>query len=204
VRKEWRFGSLSVRLIEQKPAAALYDFYERVSEAEVTLRALDGRSSHVCPYRPRLRRHQCKAGWNNVRQKLAEVGYTLRRCVYAHPADHGVVEIRYADVPFGSRLVLHTGLDGYPARFKARRAVYRANQAENPPPNAPRELRGVKITIRAGDQEVAAVTHPIDDEWRRHDIETPELSKERRDVTFLIETRWSYSKPFCFYAQTRP
>jgi hypothetical protein len=199
----WEIGALNVRLWKQNPPQVAFDFYEHLAEATVSVVGADGKPAYVCPYRERRKRHQCKAGWNNVRKKLAEVGYRLRRCIHAHPIEHGALKIHYSDVPVGSRLVVYTGLDGYDARFRAKNALYQAKRKGKEGRNIPTRLVGVKLTVEVGGERIGAVTHPIDEGWHRFVMEMGRHAEKTSDLSFLIETRWSYSKTFCFYAQTR-
>lgn len=209
--KRHQLGDLEVSLYERSTDPALYDFYEKIHEATVQMVRPDGSISQICPYDRRRRRHQCRAGWNNVRQKLAEVDFTLRRCLYAHPVDKETLEIHFPKAQLGTRLVIYTGLDGYDPRLKARRAVYLWKNPEKRKgknkgkrdPRGPRELKDVRLRVLVNGKEVGVVNHPIDDRWRRNVLDTSKWSGSQGPVVFQISTKWAYSKVFCFYAQSR-
>lgn len=203
-----RFGDIETTLYHNRFDPPLFDFYKKISKAEVALLNEDGTTVEHCPYQPARQRHQCKAGWNNVRQKIAEVDYKPRRCVYAHPADGKILEITFPETIIGSRLVVYTGLDGYDTRYRARREVYytlnpekrRGGGAER---NGPEALVDVTMEIVIGDKEPLRLRQPIDDVWRRHVLDTTDRAGTSKPVKFRIFTQWAYSKVFCFHAQTR-
>lgn len=204
------FGNIQVSLFENKTDLPLFDFYENVSTAQVNVLRPDGSIVERCPFQPSRHRHQCSAGWNNVRQKIAEVDYSPRKCIYAHPVDGNILEINYPKVKLGKRLVIYTGIDGYDSRYKARQAVYhtknpkkRKDGSDRQDPRAPRSLVDVTMEVEIGTVKTMNVTHPIDDKWRRHVLDTSNKSEKIMTVSFRVFTRWPYAKVFCFYAQTR-
>ncbi len=203
-----RFGSIEASLYRNRIDPALFDFYKEISEAKVEVLNKDGSRAGYCPYKPAIQRHQCEAGWNNVRQKIAEVDYKPRRCVYAHPVDGRILEIAFPEAIMGSRLVVYTGLDGYDARYRARREVYYTLNPEKrkgraPERAGPDKLVDVTMEILIGDSEPLKLSHPIDDKWRRHVLDTSDATGTSARVSFRIHTQWAYSKVFCFHAQTR-
>jgi hypothetical protein len=218
--QHWTFGDLQVQLWQRTPAQITYDFYEKLDRAAVYLTALDDRRLRRCPYQPQTARFACGPGWNNVRQTLAEVDYTLKRCIYAHPVEHKKLVISYPSATLGDRLVIHTGLHGYDNRFRARNAVYERKKNPQKHPRGPKRAVPITLTVRVADTVVATLRHPLTDRWLRHDVSLAGLqfagapagdssaneapaSARARTVTFTVHTRWAYGKVFCFYAQSR-
>jgi len=203
------FGNIQVSLFEKKTDLPLFDFYENLSKAQVRVLREDGSVEERCPFQPARHRHQCNAGWNNVRQKIAEVDYSPRKCIYAHPVDGKILEIKYPKVKLGKRLVIYTGIDGYDSRYKARQAVYHTKNPKKrkgggrQDPRAPRSLVDVTMEVKIGNEKIMSVTHPIDDKWRRHVLDSSQKIGEETPVSFKVFTRWPYAKVFCFHAQTR-
>lgn len=204
------YGRIQVSLFENKTDLPLFDFYENLSKAQVRVLRPDGSVDEQCPFQPSRHRHQCSAGWNNVRQKIAEVDYSPRKCIYAHPVDGKILEINYPTVKLGSRLVIYTGIDGYDSRYKARQAVYhtknpkkRKGGGNRKAARAPRSLVDVTMEVEIGNGKTMSVSHPIDDKWRRHVLDISNKSEKKTPVSFKVFTRWPYAKVFCFYAQTR-
>jgi hypothetical protein len=137
-----------------------------------------------------------------VRQKLAEIDYRLRRCIYAHPVDGRTLSIRYPDAELGRRLVVHTGIDNYDARLKARRAVYhRYHGRPKQRGHGPLRRVGIRLTVKADGRVLGTITKKLTDTWDRHVLDTTRWAGKRAKVAFEISTRWAYSKPFCFHAR---
>ncbi len=191
------FGGLTVSRYEQRPLRVVYDFFEHLPEAQVSLQDRSGRRRGLCPWKPATKRHQCPRGWNNVRQKLAEIDYRLRRCIYAHPTDREILVIRFPAAQLGDRLVVWSGLDDYDARLKARRAVRNARKKGR----EPKRLYPVHVAVRAAGKLLGSFDHPIDEAWHRHVFPTQPAGP--LPVQFEISTRYAYAKIFCFMAQAR-
>ncbi len=194
-----RFGNIEVRRYGLKADEVVYDFYDKVIDARVRLVNDQGRLVQDCPWSPRKERHQCKAGWNNVRQKLAEIDYRLRRCIYAHPHEGLRLQITYPAAALGNELVVYTGLDNYASRHKARKAVLDARKRNPRSPKA--RLIDVTMKVFVDDRPAATIAQPIDERWHRHVLSTS--PKENALVRFEVTTKNAYGKVFCFFAQAR-
>ncbi len=191
------FGRLDVRLFEQKPVTSVYDFYKQVRKAQVALLDKKGTIVERCPWSETRRRHQCRAGWNNVRRKLAEIDYHLRRCIYAHPHEGRILRISFAHATLGSRLVVYTGLDNYASRYKARKAVLDAKKKHPGSPKA--RLVDVTMKVFADNYLLGSIRQPVDEAWHRHVLKT--TAGNDVSVRFEVTTKNAYGKVFCFYAR---
>ncbi|MCD6500075.1 MAG: hypothetical protein J7M25_17420 [Deltaproteobacteria bacterium] len=193
-------GGLTVRLYHRQPALVTFDFYEHVPEGFVRMMDKRGHQAQVCRWDPSRHRHQCRRGWNNVRQKLGEIGYHLRRCLYAHPVDGKILELRYEKVLLGDSFVFYTGLDNYDSRYRARRAWYMAQHHHKP---GPTHLGPVVMEVALDGRRLGVVRQPIDERWHRSVLDTSRFAGKRMDVTLRISSDHAYGKNFCFYGQAR-
>jgi len=198
----WRksVGKLAISLYRRQPVQITFDFYERVSEAHVRMTDRRGRETELCHWDTSRKRHQCQSRWNNVRQKLAEIGYHLRRCIYAHPVDGKVLELRYSMALLGDVLVFFTGLDNYDARYRARRAWYMAYRYGKPGPS---RLDPVSVDILLDGHRLGVVRQPIDEQWHRNILDTSRFAGKLMNVTLRVHSNHVYGKALCFYAQAR-
>ena len=70
------------------------------------------RSGSRMPCKRRGRRHQCSetARWNYVGPSSQRVGDALRRCIWAHPVERGLLRVTFPSQRLGSAIVGHHGL----------------------------------------------------------------------------------------------
>lgn len=206
--RRWRrsFGPITVSRYEQTPVRVTADFYALLPRAEVHAETGTRRLA-PCPWDARTHRFRCPARWQDVRAVRAEIGYTPRRCVLAHPVDGQVRVIAYPALPLGKALVVYTGIKGYDPRYRARHAVWEFRQFQAGrlhPKRPPRPIMAapVWLDISVDGHPLARVTHPLADEgWRRHVVPLP-AGPSRGRVRFAVSTRFAWSKPFCFYARS--
>lgn len=203
----WRraFGRITATRYQRTPARITTDFYQDLPRAQVWEEA-GGRAAPPCPWDARRARFLCGPTWKSVRAIRAEVGYSARRCIFAHPIDGAARVIQYRDVDPGERMVIYTGFAGYDPRYRARRAVWEYGQwkrgrikRDRPPvPVAPVP---VTLAVTVNGQPAGRVHHDIDDEsFRRTVIQVPGGAPGAQ-VRFTVTTRHAWSKNFCFYAR---
>ncbi len=188
------FGGVRVRMWRLSSPAVLYDFVERVPEAEVELVRPDGTGR--CPYRrvppdrgglargpmPPESRFVCdgKRPWLWVGATvLADLDLEPRRCVWQHPAGPEPFRVTYTGVPLGDRLVVHAGIDY----------------------TAERQRRHSPVTLRVfiDDELVGELVHRDGDGWAGTSID---ISSREGPVAVRFETTAEDSRArlFCWAA----
>jgi len=108
-----RFGALSLRLVERKPAQVTYDFLAHWADARVSRWDPDSGQVMACPWQ--ADRFVCAAG-GTVHRELVEVDTRLRTALLAPPVAHAVLVVEWPAVPLGRELVFRAGLHDVWAR----------------------------------------------------------------------------------------
>jgi len=115
-----RFGALTLRLVERKPAQITYDFLEHWADARVSRWDPDAGKVAACPWQ--ADRFVCAAG-GTVHRELVEVDTRLRTALLAPPVARALLVIEWPAVPLGRELVFRAGLHDVWARKLGRGTV---------------------------------------------------------------------------------
>jgi hypothetical protein len=115
-----RWGALTVRRIERRPAQVTFDVLERWQEARVT-RTDGAGASRACPWR--VDRFVCPGG-NGVHRELVEVDTRIRRALLAPPVSSATIGIEFPAVALGRELAIGAGLHDVWARKYATGTVH--------------------------------------------------------------------------------
>ena len=113
---------------------------------------------------------------------VADLDYVPRRCIYAPPANGGVLRVRFAGVRFGRSLYGH-------------HALY--VEAERTKQGAP-----VTIAFSVGSAVVGSVVHRDGDGWKPFELDTAEMAGRQGDLTAEI-TSSGDRRMYCFEVTTR-
>ena len=188
-KKTWNKGAVTVRRYEKKPATVLFDFFEKIDKATVDragkaltpckLEQGKGIGGKIGP------RFVCDAhrSWNWVGPYLAEVGHQPYSCIYVHPVDSHRMRVRFAGIPVGDKLVIHTGIDDFENRKRS---------------NVP-----VLLQVFVDDRLIGTVRHENDWPWRRTELKLQRSEKKTAAVRFEITAQAAFARPFCFRASMR-
>jgi hypothetical protein len=178
VAAERRFGALTVRRIERRPAAISYDFVARWSDARVSRRAAGG-ASVDCPLAGD--RFQCPDA--GVRRQIVEVDTRLRVALLAQPVSQATVVIEFPAARLGRSLVVATGLSN----------VWMRKEAQGPV-----DLRVVVDGVADG-----TFTTRNDDGWALHAIDTSARAGQVAAVRFEITSPAPRARHFALAAEAR-
>jgi hypothetical protein len=118
---EQRFGALTLRRAERRPAEITFDFLERWQDAYVTRWDPAARASVPCPWQ--VDRFGCPLLGNSVKRALVEVDTQIRRAIVAPPVRDAIIAIEFQSVPLGRELAVAVGLHDAWAR-KSSGSVY--------------------------------------------------------------------------------
>ena len=129
------------------------------------------------------RRHDCGPSWNWVGPHLAEVQHRPYSCIYAHPVDGKQLLITYPAAKLGRSLVLHTGIDDFENRKRAKAKV--------------------RMQIFVGAELLQSVRHENDWPWTRSKIDTSKYAGQTGKVRFEVSSERAYARTFCFWAEAR-
>lgn len=157
------------------PGVALID---QIDTAKVELL----RGSNVVPCPKKGRRHQCSAAsWNYVGPSSQRVGDALRRCIWAHPVDNGIIRVTFAQQTLGRAIVGHHGLtDSAVQSFSGGAAVSLKLLVDGKP-----VLTSVRSNTKA---------------WAEFRHSTAARNGQKADVSFEITTRRAGGRHYCFEA----
>jgi hypothetical protein len=118
---ERRFGALTLRRVERRPAEVTFDFLPRWQEAYVTRWDPASRVSSLCPWQ--AGRFACPISGNSVIATLVEVDTRIRSAILAPPVMGAIVAVEFPAVAMGRELVVAAGLHDAWAR-KSPGSVY--------------------------------------------------------------------------------
>lgn len=134
-----------------------------------------------CPWKGG--KHRCDSrNWTAVRETMAEVGDTRRRCIfaYAYP-DDGVLRVRYPAARLGESLTGGAGLLLWAVRKD--------------------EGSAVDFRVLVDGESLFEATMPRGDfEWHDFDIDTARYAGKTADVTFEVSAANTYWRQMCFDA----
>jgi hypothetical protein len=195
-----RFGRVTVKRWALDPPTVLYDFVERVRDAEVSW--LRPEAARACPWRrfgppargglgfgvlAPIERFACdpRGGSPWVAPVVMEdLDLAPRRCVWQQPAGAGApIGVRFADVPLGARIVLRGGL------------YYEAERM--------REGGPIVLRVRLDDRPIGAMTHRDGDGWKALVVETPGRTGTRGAVAIEVSAPSPDRRGFCWAATVR-
>ena len=128
-------------------------------------------------------RHTCDGRWwTAVRERMSEVGFTRRSCIWAHAfPDHGVLRVRYPGATLGKVLTGGVGLTLWTVR----------------------QDNGSPVVFRAliDGEPVWETTMPRGDfAWHEMAVDTSGRSGQTADVTFEVSADSTYWRRVCFDA----
>jgi hypothetical protein len=181
------------------PLPVLYDFLAHVEPSSLTVQVQRPGVPDPCPYGsgkvsngdlaghptfPR-RRFSCPGGdWSFVGVTVIEdQSYRPRQCIWGHPSNRGTLELHFADVPMGSKIV---GYGALPYWFE-------------------RESHGtpIELEVLVGGQGVGTWKHEDGEGWKRFEFSTAAFSGQRLPVDFHVRSRQPRTRQFCFQASSR-
>jgi hypothetical protein len=188
-KRHWTVGRLEVELFQQPAVEVLYDFYERLAEAQVD--RVGGERTVCTPgRRPTVGgapgpRFDCdpRRRWNWVGWQLAEVGFRPHRCIYAHPVQDHRMRIRFPVTPIGRELVVFTGIHDFISRRKG---------------EAP-----VLLQVFVGGDLVGGVNHQNKWPWHRTTFDTRARAGQTTEVRFEVTSPLAFARTFCFAGESR-
>lgn len=111
---------------------------------------------------------------------IADETWRPRRCILAHPPEHGAIRITFRDVELGTELIGHGGL--YWMTERARRG-------------AP-----IQLDVQVDEAEIGTFIHADGDGWRAFEMEVP---PGRHDITFAVSSPGRDNRDFCFEVRSR-
>jgi hypothetical protein len=196
-RERRRVGPFTITLRENpSPAQALDDLVTHATPDRARVSRIDRGSASECPWTrgpasagglgagPAIpgNRFSCAGGALVGESIIFESSFHPRRCLYTPPAGHNVVtRIVFQDVPFGTALHGHAGLQYESERGGGSDTV---------------------LTWKVGDQTLGRIVHRDGDGWKGFELTTPELQGKRGDLVAEVTTPGT-GRQYCFEADTR-
>jgi hypothetical protein len=181
VAEERRFGALTVRRVERRPAVVSYDFVANWADARVSRHGANGAAVECPRDGDRL---QCPdIAYNYLRRQIVEVDTRLRLALLAQPVPQATVVVEYPAVRLGRSLVVATGLSNVWMRKAADGTV---------------DLRVVIDGLTGG-----TFTTANDDGWVVHHIDTTARAGQVAAVRFEITSPAPYARHFALAAEAR-
>jgi hypothetical protein len=181
VAEERRFGALTLRRVERKPAEVTYDFVARWADARFG-RTVLGKPVVDCPRAGD--RLQCPdITWSYLRRQTVEVDTRLREALLVQPVGGATTVVEYPAVPLGRELVVATGLHDVWMRKAARGPVH------------------LRLLVAGTPQ--AAITADNETGWSLTRIDTAAYEGRVMPVRFEITSPAPYARHFTFAAEAR-
>jgi hypothetical protein len=178
---EQRFGALTVRRTERRPATVNYDFVARWADASVS--RVD-RAGLAIPCVKNPDRIQCPdISWNFVRKQTVEVDTQLHLGLLAQPVGGARVVVEYPAVLLGREIALATGLHDVWMRKAARGTV------------------DIQVVING--HPSWKVTTSNRSGWLITHVDTSALTGQTVPVRFEITSPAPYARHFVFAAEAR-
>jgi hypothetical protein len=176
----------------------LFDFVERLEPDTVVVSK--HKSGETCPFNAKAKvtngaldfghptfpkeRFQCAgAEWNFVGVTVLEdQDWRPRRCLWAHPVSGGL-SVKFSGVKMGRVLEGHSALPYWVERWK----------------------KGARVTIEAlvDGKSLGRTEHDDGDGFRPFSFSTEEFAGSERSVEFLVRSKSTSKRDFCFEAVTR-
>jgi hypothetical protein len=201
LQAEQRLGRFLLRSwTNPQPRPVLYDFLEHVRppDASVIIRR-QGRPAE-CPFKAAkvsngdLHGHPTYPRWRFVCPGSGEwsfVGSTViedqryrpRACMWAHPAQRSVLELRFESVPIGAVIRGHGAL----------------------PYLTERETQGtpIELSVHVAGELVGTWQHADGEGWKPFEFSTARFTGQQLPVEFRIQSRKALRREFCFQADVR-
>ena len=201
VVEERNAGRFRLRVRENPaPARVLFDFVDGLTPERVQVVERNGSELRECPWQPNARRSAgglpgppafparrfgCPEGepFFVGATVIDDPEYRPRRCIWAQPTPRGVLVVRFAQVPIGSKLRGHAGM----------------------PWLILRDVRGVPVELQVSvaGKSVGTLQHREQQGWQPFEFSTGEFSGQTADVEFQIRSADARDRQFCFHADTR-
>jgi hypothetical protein len=203
--KTWRVvseekqGRFTLRVLEN-PALVKpkYRFIEHVVPENLSVAIVTDDWEAPCAFNQRARvstgglhghvafpreRFQCPGGESSFVGVtiIDDQKYLPRRCIWAHPPQHGALRLRFSGVPLGTKIRAWAGLSYF---------LFRDGPGE------------VTISFRAAERVFGEHRHR--DEWgfRAFSFPTPGVANTTSDVDVLVRAENAVNRDFCFVAET--
>ncbi len=177
---ERKFGAITLRRFDGRPAEITTDFLERWKEAYVTHWNPAARLGTPCPWLGDG--FVCPTTGNSVRRALVEVDQQIKLAILAPPVAGGIVAVEFQSTVLGRELVVAAGLHDTWAR-KSPGTVYLEVWI------AGRPARGTIVDNRGG--------------WRELRIDTSALDGQTAPVRFQISSPQPALRQLAFAAEAR-
>ncbi|PID38890.1 MAG: hypothetical protein CSA65_01450 [Proteobacteria bacterium] len=127
-------------------------------------------------------RHQCsKSSWNHVGPSSQRVGDALRRCIWAHPVDRGLVRVTFPGQTLGSAIMGHHGLTDSAVRSFTGGAA-------------------VTLKLLIDGKVVLTRKRPNTRAWASWRYDTRRMRGKKADIGFEISTTHAGGRHYCFDA----
>ncbi len=182
-----RFGDVTV--FETRVPSSIQASYELLDHLEeAVVERVDGESVETCDnWSQRDRRWDCggRDRWLFVGEKFASLADDPHECIWAHPVGEGrTLRITFPDVPLERFLRIRAGLTDL------------GSVIEDAVP--------VHLTVSIGDDTRVKHTYGArETNWFPHDIPTPELQGETRDVVLEVRASDTKNRWFCLNGWVR-
>jgi len=200
VASEEQHGRFTLRLLDNPaPLAPKYRFIEHVRPETLDVAVVNGEHEAPCVFTDRApvsagglhghvtfprERFRCPGGeWSFVGiTVIDDEKYLPRRCIWAHPPEHGELRLRFRNVPLGARIRAWAGLSYFLFR----------------------DGLGDPVTIAFRAQGRALGEHEHRDEWgfRAFSVPTPDVAGTSADVEIAVSAESAAGREFCFVAET--
>jgi hypothetical protein len=179
--EERRFGNLRARLYQRPALALLYDFQDNWHNARV-FRREDGRPEIPCERQPG--QHQCPGiGFNFVKDRILEMGFSLRRALLTQPVANAAVVIEYPEVMLGRELAVGAGLHNVWWRKAANGTVW--------------------LRVLVGGKEIGRFETTNRSGWKVVRYDTTGFAGRTFPVRFEVTSDKPYARFFGFAAEAR-
>lgn len=190
------YGAVRLRRYELGEPSVRYDFVDQLRGATVSIG--EGPRARPCPWgaapgipgglgggpMPPRERFLCDGRGPWVGETVVEtLDLEPRRCVYQHPARGEPIDVRFAGVPAGARLVVYTGLDYHDER----------DGVGDP----------YTLSIRLDGKQLGTIEHRDGDGWARNEIPLPAGHGSLSNVTFRVSSDARQRRSVCWAATIR-
>jgi hypothetical protein len=195
-----RVGPFELRELENPaPEPVVYDFLDHLDPDDASVSGTE--PVETCAWTPRARvltgglsghptfprkRFQCGGGpfFGVGVTVIADERFLPRRCIFAHPTEHGERVLRFERVPLGERVVGHAGMYWMIERTLA---------------GAP-----IDLAVRVDGDEIGSVRHVDGDGWKRFELPLgSHAGAASATVEIAISSPAYVDRHFCFEATVR-
>ena len=158
----------------------LYDFVERLPEAQVTINYGEEKIEKADWMNRAWVFKSDPIVWNQVSIQSQSFRGQDRRCIWFHPLEAGVKTLSFSNVPLGKKIQLFGGL---------------VDSALLTPPGFP-----VFFFVKVGDQRIKTIEFKDTDTSFQHSLDLGPFQTSRQSVTFEVQTAGQARRHFCFAA----